>query len=40
MTDWMKLPPRSSIVDENRMVSSWTRCEAPSMLRIVPQLAM
>ena len=32
-TESTKLTPRSSTVEENRIVSSWTRCEAPSMVR-------
>ena len=40
MTALTKLPPRVSIVPEKRIVSSCTRCEAPSMSRIVAQLAI
>ena len=40
MTELTRLPPRSSSVAENRMVSSCTRCEAPSMVRSRGQLTM
>ena len=40
MIDWTKLEPRSSMICENRIVSSWTRCEAPSIWRSLPQFAM
>ena len=40
MTDSIRLTPRPSTVVENRMVSSWTRCEAPSISRNRPQWAM
>ena len=31
ITELIRLPPRSSVVVENRIVSSWTRCAAPSI---------
>ena len=33
MIESSRLTPRRSVVVENRMVSSCTRCEAPSMCR-------
>ena len=40
ITESMRLTPSPSMVVENRMVSSCTRCEAPSMWRSLAQLAM
>ena len=40
MTESIRLTPRLSMVVEKRIVSSWTRCEAPSMWRSRGQLAM
>jgi hypothetical protein len=40
MTESIRLTPSPSTVVEKRMVSSWTRCEAPSIRRNSSQLAM
>ena len=39
MTESTRLMPRPWTVPEKRIVSSWTRCEAPSMVRRRGQLA-
>ena len=40
ITESMRLTPRPSMMPANRMVSSWTRWEAPSMWRTRSQSDM
>ena len=39
ITKSIRLTPRPSMIEAKRIVSSWTRCEAPSMWRSRCQLA-
>ena len=40
ITESMRLTPRPSMMPANRIVSSWTRCDAPSMWRTRSQSDM
>ena len=39
ITESIRATPRPSMIEAKRIVSSWTRCEAPSMWRSRLQLA-